>query len=141
MPRLTPFVLAFFLACAAAVPAAASSRDAAPSNVIAQKSVKNGLQGIYLAHGLLSGRTYRIEIVSKGHVGVTGQGFMNYTYMANHSLMQQTKSFVLQGKTPYSYTVKPPTSAPLSQWSLVVDARITGKHSLTVRYRDLGVRK
>jgi hypothetical protein len=109
--------------------------------IIAHKSAAKGSDTVYLAHSLISGHMYRIEILSSRNVGVSAQGFMNYTYYANKRLVQQTKSLVLVGKSPYSYTLKPPTNARLSQWALVVNAMVTGKHPLTVRYRDLGVQR
>jgi hypothetical protein len=141
VPRITPLVLALFLACALVAPAAASSRTPSSPQIIAQKSAKKGAQTVYLAHALLSGHTYRIEIVSSSRASVAAQGFMNYAYVSNHQLRQGMKPLSLRGASPLSHTVKPPVSNRLSQWTLVVDASVTGKHPLTVRYRDLGIKK
>lgn len=119
-------------------PEATRVQASSSSRIIAQKSAKKGSFEVYLAHPLVSGHSYRVEILSAKGAAITAQGFMSYTYVVNHSLAQGMKPVTLQGSAPYSYTVSPPTSTRLSQWLLVVDARVTGKHPLTVRYRDLG---
>lgn len=136
--RLSALLLVPILVLAFAVPVGARSAAASSTHIIAQKSSKKGARSVYLAHGLSYGHKYRIEIVSTGKYSISGYGFQNYTYVSHRQLVQGMKPFSVSGKTPYSNVITAPVSARLTGWSLTAEVTITGKHRLTVRYRDLG---
>lgn len=136
--RLPALLLASAVTLALATPAAAQPAGAPSTHIIAQKTSKKGARGVYLSHGLTYGHKYRIEIVSSGKYSVSGYGFQNYTYVNHKQLVQGMKPFTVSGKTPYKSAVTPPVSAKLSGWILTAQVSVTGNHTLTVRFRDLG---
>lgn len=139
--RLITVFPAAVLACALIAPALAQSSGAGRTHIIAQKSATKGSNVVILSSRLTPGHKYRVELVSSGKFAVSANGFVYYAYVVNRHAKAGTKPFSLAGKTPYTYRVPRPISSKLSGWSITIQAIISGKHPLTVRYRDLGATK
>ncbi|HEX8919194.1 MAG TPA: hypothetical protein VF898_11880 [Chloroflexota bacterium] len=122
---------------ASALPTAAL----ASSHVVAQVSTKLYQGTVYLSRSLSSGHSYRIDISAPGRKPFIGGGVEHYIGVARGRLTDGNKSFNLKASTPYSYTVRPPSSAHLSEWILAVDVQVRSGSHLTVKLVDLGKTK
>lgn len=97
--------------------------------------------GIYKRFGLRTGHTYRLTVRSSGRVSFGGNGFENYSWVANRQAHQATKGLQFRGRTPRSFIVRPPISGTLTTWVLAVQLSDNHNKALAVRLVDLGRRK
>jgi hypothetical protein len=107
----------------------------ARSTVVAQKaSKKSGT--VYIAHRLVSGHRYRIDVVSKHHRTFAGNAIENYISVKSGRLVQGVHPMKLSGTTPKSFSLTQPVSGHLGSWIVALTVDSARARRLIVRIVD-----
>ena len=114
-------------------------RAQAAGKLVAEKTSTTG-GGVYISLRLVAGHQYRVDVGAPKHVGFSGLGGENYTYVSNQRLFTSTKPFQVNGTTPKSFTVQQRIKGKVTGCILYMDVSLVHGKTVTVRVFDLGKR-
>jgi len=99
-------------------------------------------QGYFtIRKGLAPGHAYRIQVRSTAHVRVVAQGNEDYTWVANHTFGEASRSVHFTVTAPGQYTLTQPVPQKINGWMLVMSFTDAKHRPLAVQVKDLGRRR